>query len=170
MDRSLRQSQVPSTELSYNWWGFQAWDTLHDSTDNSSIDKVETSLEWQVYFSQFQIRLMPSLVTSILLYACESWTLTAELKRRKEAMEMMCYHTILHISYKDHFTNEEVHTKIQQAIGPSDDHRDANCSGMVMFPVHQVWPKPCRKAQWKGEEDKADRGRGGKTTSGNGQA
>ena len=26
------------------------------------------------------------------------------------------------------------------------------------------------KAQWKGEENKADRGRGGKTTSGNGQA
>ena len=39
-----------------------------------------------------------------------------------------------------------------------------------MFPVHQVWPKPFFKAQWKGEEDKADRGRGGKTTSGNGQA
>ena len=38
-----------------------------------------------------------------------------------------------------------------------------------MSPVHQVWPKPC-KAQWKGEEDKADKGRGGKTTSGNGQA
>ena len=36
------------------WWGFQAWDTLHDSTDYSSIDKVETSLEWQEYFSQFQ--------------------------------------------------------------------------------------------------------------------
>ena len=27
-----------------NWWGFQAWDTLQDGTDNSSIDKVETSL------------------------------------------------------------------------------------------------------------------------------
>ena len=39
-----------------------------------------------------------------------------------------------------------------------------------MSPVHQVWPKPSCKAQWKGEEDKADRGRGGKTTSGNGQA
>ena len=39
-----------------------------------------------------------------------------------------------------------------------------------MLPVHQVWPKPSCKAQWKGEEDKADRGRGGKTTSGNGQA
>ena len=50
------------------------------------------------------------------------------------------------------------------------DHRwDANWSGMDMSPVHQVWPKPSSKAQWKGEEDKADRGRGEKTTSGNGQ-
>ena len=39
-----------------------------------------------------------------------------------------------------------------------------------MFPIHQVWPKPSCKAQWKGEEDKADKGRGGRTTSGNGQA
>ena len=39
-----------------------------------------------------------------------------------------------------------------------------------MSPVHQVWPKPSCKAQWKGEEDKADSGRVGKTTSGNGQA
>ena len=31
-------------------------------------------------------------------------------------------------------------------------------------------PKPSCKAQWKGEEDKADKGRGGKTTSRNGQA
>ena len=29
-----------------------------------------------------KIRLMRSLVTSILLYACESWTLTAELQKR----------------------------------------------------------------------------------------
>ena len=39
-----------------------------------------------------------------------------------------------------------------------------------MSPVHQVWPKLSCKAQWKGEEDKSDRGRGWKTTSGNGQA
>ena len=40
--------------LSYSWWGFQAWDTLHDSTGNSSIDKAETNLDWQEYFSQLQ--------------------------------------------------------------------------------------------------------------------
>ena len=39
-----------------------------------------------------------------------------------------------------------------------------------MSPVHQIWPKPSCKARRKGEENKADRGRGGKTTSGNGQA
>ena len=64
---------------------------------------------------------MCSLVTSIFLYACESWTLTAELQRRIQAMEVRCYRKILHMSYKDHVTNEEVHAKIQQAIGPDED-------------------------------------------------
>ena len=64
---------------------------------------------------------MCSLVTSIFLNACESWTLTAELQRRIQAMEMRCYRMMLHISYKDHATNEEVHAKIQQAIGPHED-------------------------------------------------
>ena len=64
---------------------------------------------------------MRSLVTSIFLYACESWTLTDELQRRIQAMEMRRYRKILRISYKDHVTNEEVRAKIQQAIGPHED-------------------------------------------------
>ena len=68
-----------------------------------------------------KIQLMCSLVTSIFLYACESWTLTAELLRRIQAMEVRCYYKILRISYKDHVTNEEVRAKIQQAIGPHED-------------------------------------------------
>ena len=59
-----------------------------------------------------KIRLMRSLVTSIFLYPCESWTLTAELQRRIQAMEMRFYSKILHISYKGHVTNEEVRAKI----------------------------------------------------------
>ena len=42
-------------------------------------------------------------------------------KKRMEAMEMKCYRKILHISYKDHVTNVEVHAKIQQAIRPHED-------------------------------------------------
>ena len=36
-------------------------------------------------------------------------------------MEMRCYRRLLHISYKDHITNEIVCKKIQAAIGPYED-------------------------------------------------
>ena len=68
-----------------------------------------------------KIRLMRSLVTSIFLYARESWTFTAQLQRRIQFMESRCYRKILRISYKDHVTNEEDRAKIQQAIGPHED-------------------------------------------------
>ena len=68
-----------------------------------------------------KICLMRSLVTSIFLYACESWTLTAELERRLQVIEMRCYRKILRISYKDRVANEEVRTKLQQAIRPHED-------------------------------------------------
>ena len=54
MDRGLGQSQASNTWAHYNCWGFQAWDTLQDSIDNSSTDKAETSLDWQVYLSKLQ--------------------------------------------------------------------------------------------------------------------
>ena len=64
---------------------------------------------------------MRSIVTSFFLYACESWTLTVELQRRIQAMEMRCCRKILRVTYKDDVTNEEVRAKIQQAIGPHED-------------------------------------------------
>ena len=36
-------------------------------------------------------------------------------------MEMRYYRKILHISYKEYVTNEEVRAKIQQAIGAHED-------------------------------------------------
>ena len=68
-----------------------------------------------------KVKLMRSLVISIFLYACESWTLTAELEKRTQAFEMRCYRRLLNISYKDHVTNEEVRRKIQTAIGENDE-------------------------------------------------
>ena len=53
-----------------------------------------------------KVKLMRSLVISIFLYTCESWTLTAELKKRTQAFEMRCYRRLSNISYKDHATNE----------------------------------------------------------------
>ena len=85
------------------------------STQKSKYRRIDKSISLSS-----MIQLMRSLVTYIFLYACESWTLTAELQRRVQAMEMRCYHKILHISYKGHVTNKKVCTKIQQAIGPHE--------------------------------------------------
>ena len=68
-----------------------------------------------------KIHLMRSLVTPIFLYACESKTLTAELQRRIQALEMRCCHKILHISYKNHASNEVVRAKVQQTIGSHEN-------------------------------------------------
>ena len=66
---------------------------------------------------------MRSLVTSIFLISeCLSiMDPHSRAPKKNKAMEMRCYRKILHISYKDHVTNEEVRAKIQQAIGPHKD-------------------------------------------------
>ena len=68
-----------------------------------------------------KIRLMRSLVTAIFLYACETWTLNADLERRIRAMEMRCFRRLLGITYRDHITNDEVKRRIKNHIGPYTD-------------------------------------------------
>ena len=55
-----------------------------------------------------KIRLLRSLVRSIYLYSCETWTLTAEIERKIQTVEMRSFRCLLGISYKDHITKEEV--------------------------------------------------------------
>ena len=64
---------------------------------------------------------MRSLVIFTFLYACESGTLTTELRRRIQVMEMRCYRKILRISHKDYVTTEVVRAKIQR----ESDHTKA---------------------------------------------
>ena len=86
------------------------------------------------------MKLIRFLVISMFLYACESWTLTAELEKRMQAFEMRCYRRLLNISYKDHDTSEEVRRKIQAAIGEYDKL-------LSLFKKRKmVWP--CLKVFW----------------------
>ena len=108
-----------------------------------------------------KVRLMRTLIISILLYACETWTLTIELQRRIKAVEMRCYRRLLHISYKDHITNEIMCKKIQAAIGPYEDilttvkKRKLRWFGHVIRPLqkgrtrHSTREKKTRKAKEK---------------------
>ena len=68
-----------------------------------------------------KIRLMRSLAMSIFLYACKTWTRTADIERRIQALEMRRFHKLLGISHRDHITNEEVTTRIGNAIGSYED-------------------------------------------------
>ena len=64
-----------------------------------------------------KIRLMHSLAMSIFLYARETWTISADIERRIQALEMRCFCKLLIISYRDHVANEQVKARIGNAIG-----------------------------------------------------
>ena len=68
-----------------------------------------------------KIRLLRSLFMSIFLYSCETWTLTAEIERKIQTVEMRSFRRLLGNSYKDHITNEEVRSRIRKAIGPYEE-------------------------------------------------
>ena len=101
-----------------------------------------------------KIRLMRSLVISVLLCACESWTL-------------------LGISYRDHITNNAVRDRIRQAIGPYDDivttvrKRKLKWFGHVSRSSGLA--KTILQGTVQGGEEGADKRSVGKTTSLNGQ-
>ena len=112
-----------------------------------------------------KVKLMWTLVSTTFLYACESWTLTAKIERRIQALEMRCYRRLLNISYKDHLTNEEVRHRIQNAIAVHDDltmvkKRKLRCYGHISRSSGMA---NCR-GQWKEQEGEEDRRKDGKIT------
>ena len=48
----------------------------------------------------------------MFLYACETWTVTAELQSKIQAVEMRCLRRVLGISHTEHITNEAVRANI----------------------------------------------------------
>ena len=161
--------------LSYNWWGLQAWDTLQDSTDNSCTNKTETSLEWQEYFSQFQDT-TDALPCRIHLPVC-LWIIIMDTHNRAPKQNTSHGNEVL-LQDTTHLIQRpscQPGSRRQDPVGNQTtrrppDHLKEMQTAVVWTAVHQVCPKPSCKAQWKGEEGKADRGRGRKRTSGNGQA
>ena len=62
-------------------------------------------------------KLMCTLDFSIFLFACESCSLTTDLLRHIETLEMSCYCTILDITHRDQITNKEVWKEKLQPLG-----------------------------------------------------
>ena len=84
---------------------------------------------------------------------------------------MRCYRKILHISYKDHVTNEEVRAKIQQAIRATrrpPDHCEETQTAVVWscFPFIRSDQNHLARHSERVKRDKADRGRVGRQHQG----
>jgi hypothetical protein len=56
-----------------------------------------------------KLQLYNSLVTSILLYGCESWTITEEQLRRLEVFHNRCMRTIKGFTLLDHISTPDLH-------------------------------------------------------------
>ena len=97
--------------LSYNWLGFQAWDTLQYIAHDNSIDKIVPS--------QFK-DMTDALLSHIHPPVCW-WIMDSQSRAAKEISNgNECYCKILPISYKDHVTREEAHAEFQQALWPHE--------------------------------------------------
>ena len=59
-------------------------------------------------------------MVSILLYGCESWTLTAELEKKIQAFETKCFRRLLHISWTERKTKEFVCNQVAILAGPQE--------------------------------------------------
>ena len=65
----------------------------------------------------YKLRLIHSIITSICIYVCEIWTLTAELKIRITIFETGIFRKLLIdlVTYRDRITSEEIKNRISQA-------------------------------------------------------
>ena len=88
-----------------------------------ALSKLKTISKDKNIALSSKIRMRRSLVISIFLYACEIWTITAELERKIQATDMRCFQRLLGICYRDHVTNEELRNinTISHVIGQYED-------------------------------------------------
>ena len=83
----------------------------------NSLPKLKIIWNDKCIIVKSKIRLMRSLVISIFLYACESWTLDAYLQQRIASFEMRCLRQLLGIDYRDHVSNVSVRKIVTSEIG-----------------------------------------------------
>ena len=61
---------------------------------------------------EMKVRLAKSLIWSVALYACESWTLTKGEEKMIDAMELWLWRKVLRVKWTDRRTNEWVRQKV----------------------------------------------------------
>ena len=116
---------------------------------------------------------MRSLMVSLVLFACESWTLTAEPKKGTPAFEMRCYRRLHYLSYTDHVATENFPRQIQVANGKYNQLltlvKKRKLSWFGHISKSSGLPKTILQGTMQVKGEKVDRRRGGKTILRSGQ-
>ena len=126
-------SAVTSGSVARSWKAFKALGAI--VTDEESMPEIRSRIAQTIAALtklkiiwddknidlRSKIRLLRSMVMSIFLYSCETWTLTAEVERKIQTVKKRSFRRLLGISYKEHITKEEVRSRIRKAIGPYEE-------------------------------------------------
>jgi len=80
----------------------------------SSFNQMKSIFTDRKLSTRLKIRLLKCYIWSVLLYGCESWTLSAETTKNLEAAEMWFFRRMLRIPYTAHETNTSVLKKVGQ--------------------------------------------------------
>ena len=137
---------------------------------------------WQCNTSSFanKFKLYKSLVTSIFLYGCETWTLLAQLLTLKKGSRLLKPSASGNFSTSltwEHKTNDWVQSKTNFLLGPQEPllatvkrQKVRNLHGLGMSHTMTASPKPSFKAPWTVGDAVDGRINAGWTTSKSGQS
>ena len=64
------------------------------------------------------LKLYKSVVTSILLYGCETWTLLADSEKKIQAFKTKCLRKLFRVSYVEHKINDCIRSDINSLVDP----------------------------------------------------
>ena len=73
-----------------------------------AFQKMEKVIKYKNITIETRNRILQCYVIPILTYGSECWTISPNMERKLEATEMWFHRRMLHISWKDHVTNDDV--------------------------------------------------------------
>ena len=100
-------------------------------------------------------RLFVATVESVLLYGCESWTMTSAMERSMDGCYTRMLRMALDISWKDHLTNNQLYSKMERVTTKIKVRRLSMAGHCVRHPELSVNPL----VLWEATHGRAARGR-----------
>ena len=92
--------------------------TVHTA---AALEKLKPVWKAKRITISHKVRLMCTVVLSIFLGTCETWTGTADLQKKIQVVEMRCYRRIFGISFHEYITKEQFCLTITEHIAPYDE-------------------------------------------------